>query len=89
VTAAHKIIRREHSRMVERMRAEGRSWVDVAAAIRERYRVNPRVAFRLAHGWTQQQVADAWNRRWPDDAKTIKAISRWEVWPAASCQARR
>lgn len=84
MTASRSSGRQERFRLVERMRGEGRSWIEIAAVIGERYRVNPRVALRLAHGWTQQQVADAWNQRWPDEPKTFKAISKWEVWPAAS-----
>jgi tetratricopeptide (TPR) repeat protein len=83
-TAIRSSVRREQSHLVTTMRAEGRSRVEIATAIRDHYRVNPRVALRLAHGWTQQQAADAWNSHWPDDPKTFKAISRWEVWPAPS-----
>lgn len=39
---------------------------------------------RLAHGWSQGDVAERWSARWPDDLKTFKSISYWERWPAAS-----
>ncbi len=37
---------------------------------------------RLAHGWGQTDVADAWNARWPDEPKSFKSISYWENWPS-------
>ncbi|MBV9031796.1 MAG: hypothetical protein JO364_16130, partial [Pseudonocardiales bacterium] len=46
--------------------------------------MNARVAFRLAHTWSQRQAADEWNRRWPDDPKTFKNFSYWEIWPSAT-----
>ncbi|MGI9002773.1 MAG: helix-turn-helix domain-containing protein, partial [Pseudonocardia sp.] len=38
------------------------------------------VAFRLAHGWSQSQVAEQWNDHWPDEPKTFKSFSCWENW---------
>lgn len=44
-----------------------------------------RVAFRLAHGWSQAHVAQLWNGQWPSaDGRsgiTDKNISCWETWP--------
>jgi hypothetical protein len=73
---------REH--LVRSLRAEGRSWVDVAEVLRQRYRVSARAAFRYAHGWSQGQAADEWNRRWPDELKTFKMFSYWEAWPSST-----
>ncbi len=67
-----------------RLRSEGKTWAEVATDFRAEYGVNARVALRLAHGWSQGDVADRWNDRWPDDPKTFKNISYWERWPAAS-----
>jgi hypothetical protein len=66
------------------LRVQGRTWVEIAAVLRQRPGVNARVALRLAHGWSQRQAAEQWNRRWPDDPKTFKNLSYWEVWPAPS-----
>ena len=67
------------------LRADGQTWVEIAARIREEEHVNSRVAMRMAHGWTQARVAELWNERWPTDAGnpglTDKNISYWETWP--------
>ena len=73
---------REH--LVRALRAEGRSWVDVAKVLRQRYHVNARIAFRYAHSWSQRQAADEWNKRWPDEPKTFKNFSYWEQWPGST-----
>jgi tetratricopeptide (TPR) repeat protein len=74
--------RRERAELSARLRAAGRTWPEIAEAIRSRYRVNARVAMRLAHGWSQREVAGQWTSAWPDDPKTLKHISYWEQWPA-------
>ena len=65
------------------LRAEGRSWTEIAALMQERYRVNPRLAFRWAHGWTQDEVAAQWCSLWPDEPRTNQNVSTWERWPYA------
>lgn len=77
-------VRSEQLRLAKSLRDEGRPWADVAGAFRSRYGVNMRVAFRLAHGWTQPQAAEQWNARWPADPKTFKNFSYWEQWPSRS-----
>ncbi|HET9257862.1 MAG TPA: hypothetical protein VFO16_22045 [Pseudonocardiaceae bacterium] len=63
------------------LRAGGASRVEIADTLRRRYRFNARVALRYAHGWSQRQAADEWNKRWPDELKTFKVFSYWEQWP--------
>ncbi|MGH3933888.1 MAG: hypothetical protein ACRDS1_02705 [Pseudonocardiaceae bacterium] len=76
--------KQQREQLVRSLRAEGKSWVEVAQALRRRYRLNARVAFRYAHGWSQRQAADEWNRRWPDELKTFKIFSYWEQWPSST-----
>ncbi|TWF75816.1 hypothetical protein FHX44_111701 [Pseudonocardia hierapolitana] len=73
---------REQLALAESLRTDGRPWSEVAAALRTRYGLNARVAMRIAHGWTQTETAQAWNRCWPDEPKTFKNISYWENWPS-------
>jgi hypothetical protein len=74
--------KRERENLARALRAQGATWVEIAEEIRLRYRVNARVALRLAHGWSQGKAAEEWNKRWPDDLKTNKHFSYWEMWPA-------
>ncbi|MGN6794571.1 MAG: hypothetical protein ACTHJW_19475 [Streptosporangiaceae bacterium] len=63
------------------MRQQVRSWAEIGAAFQAVYRVNPRVALRQAHGWSQPQAAAHWTELWPEDPKTFKNFSYWEQWP--------
>jgi tetratricopeptide (TPR) repeat protein len=74
--------KQQREQLVRALRVAGKSWVDVAEALRQRYRFNARVAFRYAHGWSQHQAAHEWNQRWPDELKTFKSFSYWEQWPS-------
>lgn len=60
----------------------------LAAVLRSRFRISSRVAYRLAHGLTQQQVATRWNDLWPagpdETVITHKHVSYWEAWPAST-----
>jgi tetratricopeptide (TPR) repeat protein len=76
--------KQQREQLVASLRAEGKSWVEVAGALRQHYRFNARVAFRYAHGWSQREAADEWNKRWPDELKTFKMFSYWEMWPSST-----
>lgn len=82
MAAAPPSQRRERAELSARLRAAGRTWPEIADAFMSRYRLNARVAMRLAHGWSQREVAEQWTSTWPDDPKTLKHISYWEQWPA-------
>lgn len=60
---------------------EGYTWAEIGVVFQRTYRVNPRVAMRQAHGWSQPQAAERWTEIWPDDPKTFKNFSYWEQWP--------
>jgi tetratricopeptide (TPR) repeat protein len=76
---------RSYQQEAEQLRGAGWTYRQIAAEWRQRYGFNSRVAFRLAHGLTQAEVAQRWNEQWPDpdSPKTAKQISYWEIWPAA------
>jgi len=68
--------------LVEELRDSGNAWWQIADVVRQRYRVNALVAMRLARGWSQRDAADAWCARWPDELKTFKNFSYWELFPS-------
>jgi hypothetical protein len=77
-------LRQAQLALAGQLRAQGRSWAEIAAEFRAVYRVNGRVALRQAHGWSQPQAAARWTARWPDDPKTFKNFSYWELWPSGT-----
>lgn len=81
MATAMRSVRQEQRQVSERLRAEHRTWPEVAAEFCERYRVNVRAALRMVRDWSQRDAADEWNKRWPDDPKTFKNFSSWELWP--------
>jgi transcriptional regulator with XRE-family HTH domain len=77
-------LRQAQLALAGQLRAQGRSWAEIAAEFRAVYRVNARVALRQAHGWSQPQAATRWTACWPDDPKTFKNFSYWELWPSGT-----
>ncbi|WP_051433265.1 hypothetical protein [Promicromonospora kroppenstedtii] len=75
-------VRQEQRELAAALRAEHKTWVQVATVFRERYHVNLRAGLRMARDWSQRDAADRWNQRWPDDPKTDKNFSYWELWPS-------
>lgn len=55
--------KQQRQQLVYLLRGWGASWVDVATALQQRYRINARIALRYAHRWSQRRAADEWNRR--------------------------
>jgi len=81
VTGKPRSVRQAQALQTLRLRQQGRTWAEIGAAFQVTYRVNPRVALRQAHGWSQPQAAERWTELWPDDPKTFKSFSYWEQWP--------
>lgn len=66
-----------------RRRELGWTYRRIARELQDRHGANARAAYRLSHGWTQEQAARRWNERWPEDPspKVGKNFSYWETWP--------
>ncbi len=72
-----------------RMRAAGMTLEEIAVEFARRYRLRPRAAYRLAHGWTQQEAADRINAHAaragldPEGIAAMSAprLSELENWP--------
>jgi transcriptional regulator with XRE-family HTH domain len=85
MTSTRRSRKAQRARLVAEFRGTGETWVQIAARIKADERVGILTAFRLAHGLSQQEVADRWNGLVPDDQGdrplTAKQVSYWETWP--------
>jgi transcriptional regulator with XRE-family HTH domain/tetratricopeptide (TPR) repeat protein len=85
MAAKHRSRRARIAALSEGLRAQGLTWNQIARRIAADEHVNMRVAFRLAHGLSQREVAARWCEEFPAEAGTAsmsdKIISYWETWP--------
>ena len=74
----------EFRRQGRALRRQGWSYRRIALEWQCAYGLNARLAFRLAHGWTQEEAARRWNERFSGEGppRTGKNFSYWESWPA-------
>ena len=71
--AGRKGFKAELDGLRERMRGLRFSYDEIAAEVSRRYRVRPRHAYRLAWGWTLDQVAARFNERAASEGTDPKA----------------
>ncbi|MFE0357521.1 XRE family transcriptional regulator [Streptomyces nigra] len=83
--AARDALRRQMTELDSPMSA-------IAAEMRTQFGYRPREAWRHAHGWSLQEVADRLNDRSQQQGEAIaaetSAVSKWERWPVMSTQRR-
>jgi tetratricopeptide (TPR) repeat protein/transcriptional regulator with XRE-family HTH domain len=85
MTARYRSRRARVAALSEDLRRQGQTWTQIAARIAADEHVAMRVAFRLAHGLSQREVAARWCEEFPAETGTAsmsdKIISYWETWP--------
>jgi transcriptional regulator with XRE-family HTH domain len=78
-------VRAEQADLSQVMRGSGCSWRQVADEFSRRWGLTYLQAFRLAHGWSQEEAAKHYNSTWsPERPLSGKHISYWEMWPSKS-----
>ncbi|MGW4034347.1 helix-turn-helix transcriptional regulator [Streptomyces sp. NPDC004838] len=75
----------ERDALRHEMTTAGCSLADIAVEMRVRFRMRPREAWRHAHGWTLQEIAERISSC-PGQAIAADAslVSKWEKWPGPS-----
>src|SRR5580704_11959154 len=85
MTARYRSRRARVAALSQDLRRQGQTWAQIAARIAAYEHVTMRVAFRLAHGLSQREVAARWCDEFPTETGTAsmsdKIISYWETWP--------
>lgn len=85
MTARYRSRRARLAALSQDLRRQGQTWAQIAARIAADEHVAMRVAFRLAHGLSQREVAAQWCEEFPTETGTAsmseKIISYWETWP--------
>jgi transcriptional regulator with XRE-family HTH domain len=85
MAARYRSRRARLAALSQSLRGQGQTWAQIAARIAADEHVSMRVAFRLAHGLSQREVAARWCEEFPAEAGTAsmsdKIISYWETWP--------
>lgn len=73
----------ERDELREKLLQQGRTREQIATAMARQFRDRPRTAWRHGYGWTQQEVADRFNREVNDSNASMTAhrISDFERWP--------
>lgn len=73
----------QRDRLRREMLTSGRTYEEIAREMAARWRLRPRLAWRHAHGLTQDEVVRRYNEALndPSAAMTGKRISDYEAWP--------
>lgn len=82
--AAARSTRAARERLRDELRAAGCTVAQVAAEMRRRLQVRPRVAWRYALGWTQEKLALEFRVASPGIPIATSRVSEWENWPHGS-----